>query len=84
MPVMPKPRKPSPPPDDGPRRPKRTGVPLHIYVPPELRAAMDALAERNRRLLTTEVIMALEAHLAAAGLWPPPSTSSTDAPSESG
>lgn len=55
-----------------PKRPKRTGVPLHIYLPPELRAAIDALAEDNRRLLTVEVIMALENHLKAAGRWPPP------------
>lgn len=53
-----------------PRRPNRTGVPLHIYIPPEVRAALDALADENRRPLTTEVLIALENHLKAAGRWP--------------
>lgn len=52
-------------------KPNRTGVPLYVYVPPEIRSAIDELAERNRRPLTSEVLIALEAHLKAAGLWPP-------------
>lgn len=57
----------------GKRKPNRQGVPLHIWIPPALRDAIDALAERNRRPLTNEVVMALEKHLAAEGLWPPES-----------
>lgn len=53
------------------KRPRRTGVPLHIYVPPELRDAMDAAADANRRKLTQEVIIALEDHLKKQGRWPP-------------
>ncbi len=55
---------------DQPKRPNRTGVALHIYIPPDIRAAMDALAGDNRRPLTTEVLIALEAHLRAAGRMP--------------
>lgn len=57
--------------DDGPKKPNRKGVPLHIWLDAQLRAAIDALAETNRRPLTTEVSIALENHLKAAGLWPP-------------
>ena len=63
-----KPRKPS-----GARKPpKRTGVPLHIYIDPALRDALNKLCDKTRRLLTTEVVIALENHLQAAELWPPP------------
>jgi hypothetical protein len=55
-----------------PKKPNRSGVPLHVYIPPELRAVIDAMAGSNRRPLTTEVIIALENHARAAGLWPPP------------
>lgn len=53
-----------------PRRPNRTGVPLHVYIPPDIREALDAMAEDNRRPLTSEVLIALEAHLKAAGRMP--------------
>jgi hypothetical protein len=62
----------SQPPADDPKRPRRTGVPLHVYIPPDLRAAMDRLAGENRRSLTSEVMIALENHLKAVGQWPPP------------
>lgn len=52
------------------RTPVRTGVPLHIYIPPALRDAIDSCAESNRRKLTQEVIIALEEHLKKAGRWP--------------
>jgi hypothetical protein len=52
------------------KKPNRSGVPLHVYLPPEVRAAMDALADDNRRSLTTEVLIALENHLKATGRWP--------------
>lgn len=62
------------PPEEDPekRRPNRSGVPLHIYISRELRQAINELAEENRRLITTEVVIALENHLKAAGRWPPP------------
>lgn len=60
-------------PESGAKRPKptRTGVPLHVWLDPALRQAIDCLAAQTRRSLTTEVTMALESHLKAAGLWPP-------------
>lgn len=60
-----------PEPEESVRRPNRTGTPLHIYIPPELRAAIDQCAENNRRKLTQEVVIALENHLKGQGLWPP-------------
>ncbi len=54
-----------------PKPPNRSGVALFVYVPPELRAAIVALAARTRRTLTTEVVIALENHAKKNGLWPP-------------
>lgn len=64
---------PIPPPS--PRKPNRTGVSLHVYIDPTLRAALDVLLERDRRSLTTEVSVALEMLLKNKGLWPPPQQS---------
>ena len=55
----------------GPKKPNRTSVPLHINIDPELRKAIDALSEENRRSLTLEVTIALEERLAKFGKWPP-------------
>ena len=67
-------RKP-PAPDKGPEDPKkpsiRTGVPLYVYLPADLRAAIDEAATRGRRSLTSEVAIALEYYLSSIGLWPP-------------
>ena len=49
----------------------RTGKPLHVWIPDELRDAIDDLATENRRPLTEEVKIALEKHLTEAGKWPP-------------
>lgn len=66
-----KPPKPPPAaPDPAPKQPRRQ-KPLHVWLEPALREALDRLAKRNRRLLTTEVEIALEKHLADEGLWPP-------------
>lgn len=54
------------------RPPGRQGVSLHVRISAEMKAALDALSDRNRRPLTTEVEIALEAHLKEAGLWPWP------------
>jgi hypothetical protein len=50
---------------------QRRGKPLNVWVPLELRDALDASAARNRRPLTTETVIALENYLTAQGLWPP-------------
>lgn len=50
--------------------PKRSGVPLHIYVPAAIRQAIDQCAEANRRKLTQEVLIALEEHLKKQGRMP--------------
>lgn len=49
----------------------RSGRPLHVWIPEELRGAIDAAAAQNRRPLRTEVEIALERYLAEIGLWPP-------------
>lgn len=53
---------------DGPKRP---GVPLHVWITPELRDAIDLACSRNRRILRDEVSLALETYLRGLGLWPP-------------
>jgi hypothetical protein len=60
--------------NDPPDRPPspRPGTPIFFYTSDELRAALGVLLARNRRSLTAEMNLALEAHLKAAGLWPPP------------
>ena len=67
---MAKPKKPEP--EPAKRRSNRTGLPLHVYLPPALRRAIDDMAESTQRTVTVEVMRALEAHLRAGGFWPPP------------
>jgi hypothetical protein len=52
-------------------RPKgrQTTVVVQARVSPEMHAALEKLAERNRRTKNTEMIIALEKHLQEAGLW---------------
>ncbi len=45
-----------------------------IAVTTELYEQLRKLAKRNRRPVQWEAVMALEEHLRAAKLWPPPST----------
>lgn len=71
MPHMAKRKQTEPPKSAEPKKPNRKGKPLNVWVPPAMRDAIDLLAERNRRLVTTEVIIALEEYLTKAGLWPP-------------
>lgn len=56
----------------------RSGLPLHVWLEPALRHAIDVLKTRNRRSLTSEVSLALERHLAESGLWPPPPSEPSD------
>ena len=46
-------------------------APLQLWVSPELYAAFEEMLARTRRTKNVELIIALEAHLKAAGLWPP-------------
>jgi hypothetical protein len=65
------------------KRPKKKGVgrppgrkptvAIQARVSPELGAALDALTEQTRRTKNVELVLALESHLKAAGLWPPES-----------
>jgi hypothetical protein len=53
------------------KKPKRSGVPLQLYIPPWLKTAVEQMAKDGRRSRTSEVIMALESHVRAAGYLPP-------------
>lgn len=44
---------------------------LSLQIDARLRDALDAVAAKNRRSLTAELEIALEAHFAKEGLWPP-------------
>jgi hypothetical protein len=53
------------------KKPKRSGGPLQLYIPPWLKTAVEQMAKDGRRSRTSEVIMALESHVRAAGYLPP-------------
>ncbi len=57
-------------------RSKKKVVTMRLDEP--LVEQLKELAERNRRTATMEVTIALECHLAKAGLWPPPSEQSPE------
>jgi hypothetical protein len=67
-------RKPEPVPPTPPRKPKRLGVPLHVWVDPRLMAALDAYAASLpvKPTMTAAVSMMLERFLRESGHWPPP------------
>lgn len=44
---------------------------VQARVSPQLYAALDQLSAQTRRTKNAELVLALEAHLKAAGLWPP-------------
>ncbi len=48
---------------------------IQARVSPELYAALDKLIATTRRSKNTELVLALEEHLRAAGLWPPSASS---------
>lgn len=54
----------------GKRKPKRKGKPLHVWLEPALRDAIDESADLHRRKITEEVSIALEKYLETLGLWP--------------
>lgn len=45
---------------------------FQLRLPEEMRAALAEAKRRTRRTYIEEVRIALEAHLGAMGLWPPP------------
>jgi hypothetical protein len=53
-------------------KPVRTGKPLHVWLEPALRDAIEEARRRGRRSLRGEVSIALEQYLKGLGLWPPP------------
>lgn len=66
MPAMAK-KKPTSPGSSDRHKPRRS-----VALPPELVDLVEALAEKNRRPLVWEIRIALEEHLRAAKMWPPP------------
>ncbi len=54
-------------------KPNRTGVPLNVYIDPQLRAVLDAyLAHAKPKIsLTATVEDALQDYFQAKGMWPP-------------
>jgi hypothetical protein len=49
-------------------KPKRTGAPLQVYLPPRLKELLVELASRNSRKISAEVVLAIRSHLEAGGL----------------
>jgi hypothetical protein len=49
---------------------RKETMPVQARVDPKLHEALETLSERNRRSMSAELIIALEKHLAEAGLWP--------------
>lgn len=70
-------------PDKPPKKQKRKGVPLHVYLPPPLMEVLVACAADHRRKLTQEVVLALEGYLKALGRWPPPEREPSTPPTDS-
>lgn len=72
--VMPKPKKSKQTPVDEQKRggPNRTGLPLYVYIPPELDGALQAYLEASspRVSKTSAVEAALHAFLREKGFWP--------------
>jgi hypothetical protein len=57
-----------------PGRPKgrKETIVVQARAEPLMHEALERLAQQNRRTKNTEMLIALENHLRAAGLWPPP------------
>jgi hypothetical protein len=59
-----------PDPPTAPKKPNRTGLQLNVFLPRKYRLWLDALAQRNDRTITKEVVRALEAHFRSEGIDP--------------
>lgn len=57
----------------GPGRPKsrKETTAFQVRIDRHLSDALEQLASKNRRPRNTEVVVAIEQYLEAAGLWPP-------------
>ena len=66
--------KPKPPGRRGPGRPQTDTptVPVSTRIPQEIADILAALARRNRRSISAEVLIAVEERLQKLGLWSPP------------
>jgi hypothetical protein len=63
------------PPETAPKRPKkRRGVPLHVYVDPDIRETLDRIVQRSEPHTSQKAIveLALRRYFASVGEWPPP------------
>jgi hypothetical protein len=60
----------------------RTGTPIQIWLPVQLKELLIELALKNRRKLTGEVILALENHLKASGVEYDPDAETAPAPAK--
>jgi hypothetical protein len=59
-----------------PKRPKkRRGVPLHVYVDPDIRDVLDAVVDESEPHTSQKAVveLALRRYFASIGRWPPPS-----------
>jgi hypothetical protein len=61
-----------------PKKPVRSGKPLHVWLDDALRDAIEEARRRSRRSLREEVSIALELYLKGLGLWSPPSDPPAD------
>jgi hypothetical protein len=48
----------------------RTGTPIQVYLPDDMKALLKDLALQNSRKISAEVVLALRRHLAENGLPP--------------
>jgi hypothetical protein len=63
------------PPETAPKRPKkRRGVPLHVYIDPELREVLDAVVEESEPHTGQKAVveLALRRYFTSLGRWPRP------------
>jgi hypothetical protein len=68
------------PPKEKPSADRHKGKLLGVRLPADLESALRESAASNRRTLTAEMVLAIEAYLQAAGLWPPGSKAAKGKP----
>jgi hypothetical protein len=65
-------RKKKPKPPGRPATGRQTPIPLSVRISQAHLDALRAATAISHRTLSTETLVAIEAHLTALGLWPPP------------
>ncbi len=55
---------------------KTSSKPLFVRMRPDMRAALEQLADRNAASLTAELVRIVREELKREGLWPPPAEAS--------